>query len=157
DAQIAEWEKTWHSKILTEPTKEIVVGDFGNDSPAISFTNVRPVAKGKDADLGKLSNKPVGVQVKTKSKDGKYSFVIVDPSDPTKNQEYEVVKVVGGKWQQTYHVHPVDKDGKPTGLYFPAPMRWSINPRKGVEPRGWWELVNFQPENWVWSSNSGTV
>lgn len=158
DTQIAEWEKTWHAKILRDPTKDIVKGDFSNNSPPVSFTNVRAIAKDQSGtELGQLHNKPVGVQVKTETKDGKYFFVIVDTNDASKNQRYEVVKVVGGKWQQTYHVHPVDKDGKPTGLYFPAPIRWSINPNKTQEPGGWWELGNFQPENWVWSDHSGAV
>jgi hypothetical protein len=161
DQQVSEWKKTWHSKILRDPSetddgKPIVIGDF--NSATVSFANVRAVAKGTpDSELGKAQNIPAGVQVKTETKDGKYYFVVVDPKDASKNQRYEVVKVVGGKWQQTYHVHPLDKDGKPIGFYFPAPIRWSVTSgRKGDMP-GRWEIVNFQPESWVWSDPTGAV
>jgi Cytochrome c554 and c-prime len=161
DQQLNEWRKTWHSKILRDPTetedgKSVVVGDFNNAT--VPFTNVRAVAKGTaDSELGKLQNIPVAVQVKTETKDGKFAFVIVDPSDASKNQRYEVAKVVGGKWQQTYHVHPLDKDGKPTEFYFPAPIRWSVRTGRNGDMAGRWEIVNFQPENWVWSDASGGV
>src|SRR5262249_37199859 len=40
--------------------------------------------------------------------------------------------------------------------FFPAPLRWSVNPEpKTGEPGGWWEIVNFQPENWVWGDGAG--
>ena len=161
DQQLSEWRKTWHSKILRDPTetedgKSVVVGDFNNAT--IPFTNVRAVAKGTaDSELGKLQNIPVAVQVKTETKDGKFAVVIVDPNNASKNQRYEVAKVVGGKWQQTYHVHPLDKDGKPTEFYFPAPIRWSVRTGRNGDMPGRWEIVNFQPENWVWSDASGAV
>ena len=161
DQQLSEWRKTWHSKILRDPTetedgKSVVVGDFNNAT--IPFTNVRAVAKGTaDSELGKLQNIPVAVQVKTETKDGKFAVVIVDPNNASNSQRYEVAKVVGGKWQQTYHVHPLDKDGKPTEFYFPAPIRWSVRTGRNGDMPGRWEIVNFQPENWVWSDASGTV
>jgi len=161
DQQVSEWKQTWHSKILRDPTetdggKSIVIGDFNNAT--ISFANVRAVAKGTpDSELGKIQNIPVRVTVKTEMKDGKYFFVVVHPTDASKNQRYEVVKVVGGKWQQTYHVHPLDKDGNPTGFYFPAPIRWSVTSGRKGDMSGRWEIGNFQPENWVWSDQTGTV
>src|SRR5262245_23530089 len=156
DQQLEEWRKTWHSKILTAPSAATVKGDFNN--AVIHFQNVRAVAKGHDADLGKLQNVPVKFDVRTESSDGKYFFVIVDPRDtssPKKGPRYEVVLVVGGKWQQTYHVRPVGADGNPGDFYFPAPIRWSVNPDAGPgKPAGWWEIGNFQPENWVLYDNS---
>ena len=156
DQQIGEWRQTWHSKILTTPSVETVKGDFNN--AVVSFPNVRSVAKGHDADLGKLQDVPTKFDVRTENSNGKYFFVIVDPKDtssPKNGQRYEVTLVVGGKWQQTYHVRPAGRDGKPGDFYFPAPIRWSVNPVHGPgEPAGWWEIVNFQPENWVWYDNS---
>ncbi len=105
DQQIQEWRTTWHSKILTVPSTETVTGDFNN--AIIPFQNVRAVAKGHDADLAKLQNVPVKFDVRTENSNGKFFFVIVDPRDtgsPKQGQKYEVALVVGGKWQQTYHV-----------------------------------------------------
>src|SRR5262245_2773802 len=156
DQQLDEWRKTWHSKILTAPSAATVNGDFNN--AVIHFQNVRAVAKGHDPDLGKLQNVPVNFNVRTETGNGKYFFVIVDPRDtssPQKGPRYEVALVVGGKWQQTYHVRPVGADGNPGEFYFPAPIRWSVNPdTSSGEPPGRWEIVNFQPENWVWYDNS---
>src|SRR5262245_28632557 len=156
DQQLAEWRTTWHSKILTLPSTETVTGNFNN--AVIHFQNVRAVAKGHDPDLGKLQNVPVNFNVRTETGNGKYFFVIVDPRDtssPQKGPRYEVALVVGGKWQQTYHVRPVGADGNPGEFYFPAPIRWSVNPdTSSGEPPGRWEIVNFQPENWVWYDNS---
>jgi formate-dependent nitrite reductase cytochrome c552 subunit len=156
DLQIDEWRKTWHSKILTIPAAETVKGDFNN--AVISFQNVRAVAKGHDADLAKLQNVPATFDVRTESRDGKYYFVIVDPRDtgsPKNGQRYEVVLVVGGKWQQTYQVRPAGSDGAPGAFYFPAPIRWSVNPDTSPgQPPGRWEVVNFQPESWVFYDNS---
>jgi hypothetical protein len=156
DQQIQEWRTTWHSKILTVPSAETVKGDFEN--AVIPFQNIRAVAKGHDADLAKLQNVPVKYDVRTESNNGKFFFVIVDPRDmgsPKQGQKYEVVLVVGGKWQQTYHVRPVGSDGTPGDFYFPAPIRWSLNPNPSPgQPTGAWEVGNFQPENWVWFDNS---
>jgi mono/diheme cytochrome c family protein len=152
DQQVKEWQKTWHSRILSADFST-VVGDFNNAT--VSFEGVRAVTKGTpDSELGKLQNIPVKVEVRTETSGGKFFFVIIDPKDvnsPKGGQRYEVVLVVGGKWQQTYHVRPVDKDGNPGQFYFPAPIRWSVNPDKNANPSGHWELVNFQPESWVWS------
>jgi formate-dependent nitrite reductase cytochrome c552 subunit len=156
DLQLDEWRKTWHSKILTMPSTETVKGDFNN--AVIPFQNIRAVTKGHDADLAKLQNVPVKFDVRTESSNGKYFFVIVDPRDtslPKNGQRYEVALVVGGKWQQTYHVRPVGADGQPGDFYFPAPIRWSVNPDTTPgNPTGWWETGNFQQENWVWYDNS---
>jgi cytochrome c554/c'-like protein len=156
DLQLEEWRKTWHSKILTQPSPETVKGDFNNS--VIPFQNIRAVAKGHDADLTKLQNVPVKFDVRTENSGGKFFFVIVDPRDtstPKNGQKYEVVLVVGGKWQQTYHVRPVRSDGTPGDFYFPAPIRWSVNPDAGPgQPPGAWEIGNFQQENWVWFDNS---
>jgi formate-dependent nitrite reductase cytochrome c552 subunit len=156
DQQLQEWRKTWHSKILTAPSAETIKGDFNN--AVIPFQNIRAVAKGDDADLAKVQNVPVNFDVRTEYNNGKYSFVIVDPRDtgsPKSGQRYEVALVVGGKWQQTYHVRPVGADENPGDFYFPAPIRWSINPDSGPgQPAGWWEIGNFQQENWVWYDNS---
>jgi len=152
DQQLKEWQKTWHSKILSADLSA-VIGDFNNAT--VSFEDVRAIVKGRpDSNLGKLQNVPIKVEVRTETSGGKFFFVIVDPKDtnsPKRGQRYEVALVVGGKWQQTYHVRPVDKDGKPGEFYFPAPIRWSVNPDKKATPAGHWEQVNFQPESWVWS------
>jgi hypothetical protein len=152
DQQVKEWQKTWHSKILSSDLST-VIGDFNNAS--VSFDGVRAVAKGTpDGNLGLLQNVPVKVEVRTETTNGKFFFVIVDPRDtntPKTGQRYEVALVVGGKWQQTYHVRPVDTNGSPSEFYFPAPIRWAVNPDKTARPAGRWELVNFQPESWVWS------
>lgn len=162
DQQVNEWRQTWHSKILRDvaslaPTE--VLGDF--NGAVVPFKDVRAVAKGGDADLGKLQEVPVKFDVRTESSNGKYFFVIVDPTDtntPKGGQRYEVALVVGGKWQQTYHVRPAGQDGKPGDFFFPAPIRWSVNPDKSAgQPSGFWEVVNFQPENWVWTNNSGVA
>jgi len=162
EQQVNEWRQTWHSKILRDvaslaPTQ--VLGDF--NGAVVPFKDVRAVAKGGDADLGKLQEVPVKFDVRTESSNGKYFFVIVDPTDtntPKGGQRYEVALVVGGKWQQTYHVRPAGQDGKPGDFFFPAPIRWSVNPDKSAgQPSGFWEVVNFQPENWVWTNNSGVA
>ena len=149
DQQVNEWRQTWHSKILRDvaslvPTE--VLGDF--NGAVVPFKDVRAVAKGGDADLGKLQEVPVKFDVRTESSNGKYFFVIVDPADtntPKGGQRYEVALVVGGKWQQTYHVRPAGQDGKPGDFFFPAPIRWSVNPDKSAgQPSGFWEVVNFQ-------------
>ena len=156
DLQIDEWRKTWHSKILTAPSADTVKGDFNN--AVVSFHNVRAVSKGHDGDLTKLQNVPTSFDVRTEFKDGKYSFIIIDPQDsntPKGGQRYDVALVVGGKWQQTYQVKPVAADGTTGNFYFPAPIRWSVNPDTTPgQPPGRWEIVNFQPENWVFSDNS---
>ena len=156
DQQIQEWRTTWHSKILRVPSAETVTGDFNN--AVIPFQNIRAVAKGHDADLAKLQNVPVKFDVRTENSNGKFFFVIVDPRDtgsPKQGQKYEVALVVGGKWQQTYHVRPVGTDGTPGDFFFPAPIRWSLNPNQSSgQPTGAWEVGNFQPENWVWFDNS---
>jgi formate-dependent nitrite reductase cytochrome c552 subunit len=156
DQQIQEWRTTWHSKILTLPSAETVKGNFNN--AVIPFQNIRAVAKGHDADLAKLQNVPVKFDVRTESSNGKFFFIIVDPRDtgsPKSGQKYEVALVVGGKWQQTYHVRPVGSDGNPGDFYFPAPIRWSLNPNPSPgQPTGAWEIGNFQPENWIWFDNS---
>jgi hypothetical protein len=159
DLQVNEWHQTWHSKILRDvaslPSTEIV-GDF--NGAVVPFKDIRAVAKGGDADLGKLQQVPVKFDVRTERAGGKYFFVIVDPKDtntPEGGQRYEVALVVGGKWQQTYHVRPAGQDGNPGDFFFPAPIRWSVNPDKSPgQPPGFWEVVNFQPENWVWYDNS---
>src|SRR5215831_13914449 len=79
DQQLQEWRTTWHSKILTVPSAETVKGDFNN--VVIPFQNVRAVAKGHDADLAKLQNVPVKFDVRTENANGKFFFVIVDPTD----------------------------------------------------------------------------
>jgi cytochrome c554/c'-like protein len=156
DLQLEEWRKTWHSKILTQPSPDTVKGDFNN--AVIPFQGIRAVAKGRDADLAKLQNVPVKFDVRTESSGGKFFFVIVDPRDtssPKNGQKYEVVLVVGGKWQQTYHVRPAGSDGSPGNFYFPAPIRWSVNPDAAPgKPAGAWETGNFQQESWVWFDNS---
>jgi hypothetical protein len=160
DLQIAEWQQTWHSKILRDVAgiaSDEIKGDFAG--VVVPFKDVRAIAKGGDgANLGKLQNVPVKFDVRTETTGGKYFFVVVDPRDtntPKQGQRYEVALVVGGKWQQTYHVRPVGQDGNPGKYYFPAPIRWSVNPDKGPgKPRGSWEVVNFQPESWVWYDNS---
>jgi hypothetical protein len=156
DLQLEEWRKTWHSKILTQPSPDTVKGDFNN--AVIPFQGIRAVAKGRDADLAKLQNVPVKFDVRTESSGGKFFFVILDPRDtssPKNGQKYEVVLVVGGKWQQTYHVRPAGSDGSPGNFYFPAPIRWSVNPDAAPgKPAGAWETGNFQQESWVWFDNS---
>ena len=133
--------------------------DFNN--AVIPFKDVRAVAKGGDADLGKLQDPPVKFDVRTERGNGKFFFVIVDPADtntPQGGQRYEVALVVGGKWQQTYHVRPAVQNGSPGDFLFPAPIRWTVNPDKSPgQPPGFWEVVNFQPENWVFSNNAGVV
>ena len=162
DQQVDEWRQTWHSKILRDVTTIAptdVLGDFNN--AVIPFKDVRAVAKGGDADLGKLQDPPVKFDVRTERGNGKFFFVIVDPADtntPQGGQRYEVALVVGGKWQQTYHVRPAGQNGSPGDFLFPAPIRWTVNPDKSPgQPPGFWEVVNFQPENWVFSNNAGAV
>src|SRR5262249_18259921 len=117
DKQRSEWQQTWHSKILRDAATIApadVLGDFNN--AVIPFKDVRAVPKGADADLGKLQDAPIKFDVRTEQSDGKYFFVIVDPTDtdtPKRGQRYEVALVVGGKWQQTYHVRPVGQGGTP--------------------------------------------
>ena len=146
DQQIQEWRTTWHSKILTVPSAETVKGDFNN--AVIPFQNMRAVAKGHDSDLAKLQNVPVKFDVRTENNNSKFFFVIIDPRDtssPKQGQKYEVALVVGGKWQQTYHVRPVGSDGTPSDFFFPAPIRWSLNPNPSPgQPTGAWEVGNFQ-------------
>jgi hypothetical protein len=159
DLQVNEWHQTWHSKILRDvaslPSTE-VLGDF--NGAVVPFKDIRAVPKGGDADLGKLQQVPVKFDVRTERANGKFFFVIVDPKDtntPKGGQRYEVALVVGGKWQQTYHVRPAGQDGNPSDFFFPAPIRWSVNPDKSPgQPPGFWEVGNFQPENWVWFDNS---
>jgi hypothetical protein len=162
DQQVDEWRQTWHSKILRDVTNLApteVLGDFNN--VVVHFKDVRAVAKGGDADLGKLQDVPVAFDVRTERSNGKYFFVIVDPTDtstPKGGQRYEVALVVGGKWQQTYHVRPAGQSGNPGDFFFPVPIRWSVNPDKSAgQPPGFWEIVNFQPENWVWTNSSGVA
>jgi hypothetical protein len=162
DLQVNEWRQTWHSKILREVTSLApaeVLGDFNNI--VVPFKDVRAVARGGDTDLGKLQEAPVKFDVRTERSNGKYFFVIVDPTDastPPGGQRYEVALVVGGKWQQTYHVRPAGQNGNPGDFFFPAPIRWSVNPDRNVgQPPGFWEVVNFQPENWVWTNSSGVT
>jgi len=165
DIQVNEWRQTWHSKILRDVTNLApaeVLGDF--NGAVVTFKDVRAVVKGAsggDANLATLQEVPVKFDVRTERANGKYFFVIVDPKDtgtPKGGQKYEVALVVGGKWQQTYHVRPGGPEGNPGDFFFPAPIRWSINPDKSAgQAPGFWEVGNFQPENWVWSDNSGQV
>ena len=104
DQQVDEWRQTWHSKILRDVTTIAptdVLGDFNN--AVIPFKDVRAVAKGGDADLGKLQDPPVKFDVRTERGNGKFFFVIVDPADtntPQGGQRYAFALVVGGKWPE---------------------------------------------------------
>ena len=145
DQQIQEWRTTWHSKILRVPSAETVTGDFNN--AVIPFQNIRAVAKGHDADLAKLQNVPVKFDVRTENSNGKFFFIIVDPRDTgslKQGQKYEVALVVGGKWQQTYHVRPVGTDGAPGDFFFsgadPLVVESEPAPRSAHGSLGDWQF-----------------
>src|SRR5215470_5527338 len=83
DQQVAEWQQTWHSKILRDVAgiaSDEIKGDFAG--VVVPFKDVRAIAKGGDgANLGKLQNVPVKFEVRTETTGGKYFFVVVDPRD----------------------------------------------------------------------------
>jgi predicted CXXCH cytochrome family protein len=134
ELQYSEWQATWHSKMLRAPAKQIVVGNFNT---TVRFESVDALALGDSLTQPKQPKKKVHFDIVTSEKDGKYFFTIQDNdrNQSVNDQSYEVVWVVGGNWEQTYHVKIKD-------YLFPAPLRWSVK-------FGEWELGLFQPENWV--------
>jgi predicted CXXCH cytochrome family protein len=131
----SEWQETWHSKMLRAPDKPPKV--VGNFNTTVRFEGVDALAPGDSFTQPQRPKKKVHFDVITSEKDGKYSFTIQD-NDRTQahnDQTYDVVWVLGGNWEETYHVKIKD-------YLFPAPLRWSVK-------FGEWELGLFQPENWV--------
>jgi hypothetical protein len=128
----AEWAKTWHSKMLRPPSKDIIVGDFNNRT--ITFKNQAATDINDSKKTG-----TVEFDVVTTEKNGKFFFTIKDktnPADSSNDQTYEIALVIGGKWEQSYHVKIGD-------FYYPAPIRWSLAAKD-------WATSIFQPQDWVW-------
>jgi len=121
------------------------------------FQNVRAVGEGHDADLAKLQNIPVKFECETENSNGKFFFVIVDQEIRFTQAGPEIRSGVWLSWkvQQTYSRPSGRQRRQPGDFYFPAPIRWSLNPNPSAgQPTGAWEIGNFQPENWVWFDNS---
>jgi hypothetical protein len=157
EQQFADWRETWHSKILRDADSgaDVVIGAF--DGKPVQFKDVR-AATSYDGNPGALENPAVDFVVRPERRNGKFVFVIVDPKNPNSSgQEYVVTKVVGGKWQQTYHVNPKRADGTVMPYFFPAPLRWAVTPDPSATQKGSWELSNFQPESWILNGPQGVV
>jgi predicted CXXCH cytochrome family protein len=140
-AEYREWKETWHAKILRDvKEKDIVLGNFKNK--VITFKDQSFKATPPTDSVTGPNSANVRAQVVTKWDPAKkeYSFIIRSRPGKTAKDDpkYEVVLVVGGKWQQTYHVRHKDFGND----LFPAPIRWDVKQKA-------WEVVNFQPENWV--------
>lgn len=134
EKQYDEWKATWHSKMQRNATPDVVVGDFNNKivtykDVAIMDKDGKP-AKDKDGKAIKLT-----FQVKAHREGDKFFFTVLDQDNSANNQTYELVKALGGKWDQQYEIKVGDN-------LLPGILRWS------VANNGW--IVNsYRPDEWV--------
>ncbi len=125
------WKNTWHALMEQWATPENVLGDFNN-------TEI--VFKGLEVESLKGGKEKINATVRL-STDGKnFFFTLVDKDNKTNSQTYQVIKTLGGKWDQHYET----KIGE---NYFPTPMRWAVGDKA-------WLTRGLSPENWF--SGDGT-
>jgi formylglycine-generating enzyme required for sulfatase activity len=151
EKQFAEWAETWHAKMYrtvndpaAKPADRLVVGAF--DGAAIKFNNVRvPTEDGKEQ--GAVSFEVVPATVHPQTGAAGYFFTVRDPSTPADAQTFQVSIVIGGNWEQMYHVKVGDS-------YFAAPLRWKVGP----PGTGAWQVDGTaQPANWIYFRGAGTT
>src|SRR5262249_34732666 len=103
EQQYADWKASWHSKMLRKPSPDTVIGNFNT---TVRFENVDAPAPGDSLSQPKRPRKKVHYDVVTTQREGRYFFTIQDNdrNQAQNDQTYEVVWVLGGNWEQTYHV-----------------------------------------------------
>ncbi len=125
EKQYEEWSRTWHARMERWPSPATVLGDFNNVT--LEFKNL-------EVDSLKGGKERITASVLLTSDGGKYFFTLLDKDNPGNNQTYEVVKTLGGKWDQ----HCEAKVGE---NFFPTPMRWSVRDRE-------WLTGGYRPGDW---------
>ena len=123
--QYEQWSRTWHSKMERWASLETVVGDFNNVTRTYKNLEVDSIKGGKERITGNIKL----------STDGKnYFFTLLDQDDEKNNQTYQVVKALGGKWDQHYETKVGEN-------FYPTPMRWSVLDKE-------WLTGGYRPGDW---------
>lgn len=131
EKQFGEWKATWHSRMESWPSPDVVLGDFSDR--VVTYKNTK--VKTSDGEQVKISP-----SVKAHREDDRFLFTLLDKDDPKNDQTYEIAKVLGGKWDQHYEVKIGDN-------YLPTPLRWSVAAED-------WLITSYRPS--VWFTADGT-
>lgn len=123
--QYEEWTRTWHSKMERWASPQTVVGDFNNVT--WTFKNLK-------VDSTKGGNEKINASIKLWTDGKNYFFTALDKDNEKNNQTYQVVKALGGKWDQHYETHIGEN-------FYPTPMRWSAIDKA-------WLTKGYRPDDW---------
>jgi len=128
--EFSDWTSTWHANMHREIQPSIVKADFNN----IEITYQDMEIEGPDKKKVRISP-----SIRLSKEDGKFTFTLIDKDNPSNNQTYPIVYVLGGNWNQHF-------EAKVGDMYFATPMRWEVTD-------GQWFA---KPFNDFWWAEDGT-